>query len=143
MSNNGSALSLLEAIQRATPADLEAVEKRMEQLNQELGALTILHKALSLKVNGVPATAGRVSGRKRLTKDESEDARKRLTKDESEDARKRLAQYLAKNGATSAAALAERLTIPPTKVFNLLNHPWFTRSAQGYHITPEGRQAAC
>ena len=131
MSNNGSALSLLEAIQRATPADLEAVEKRMEQLNQELGALTILHKALSLKVNGVPATAGRVSGRKRLTKDESEDARKRL------------AQYLAKNGATSAAALAERLTIPPTKVFNLLNHPWFTRSAQGYHITPEGRQAAC
>lgn len=57
------------------------------------------------------------------------------------DRRMKIAKFLLE-GPESPTAIATALGIPMGSITMVLTHEWFTRSDQGVHLTPAGRQAA-
>lgn len=128
---------LLRAIQEAGADDLAAVNGRIESIEGELTSLRVLQRVLQAKLGCEPEPQPK---KKREPKADA-GGHDRPTANEMTNRRRAAAQYLIRHGATSGAKLASACGFDGLQVYTVLNHEWFTKSEQGYHITPAGRQA--
>jgi hypothetical protein len=126
--------ALLQAIQDATAEDLAQVDARIEALSAEIDGLRVLQKVLRAKLGHEPEP--RVKKERPAKTDAN-----RSTATEMLNRRRLAAQHLIRHGATPGNKLAQACGFDGLQVYTVCNHEWFTKTEQGYHITPEGRQA--
>lgn len=132
---NGTAvkpgLSLADALARATRADLQEIESKVELLEGEIESLRALKRVLQVKF-GLRTRNGcktkKASGTPRPS-----DASSRAKID--------VAKYVLHNGPTKAKTLIEQLGIPNTTLYKILDDPWFDNQGGTINITNEARAA--
>lgn len=137
---------LLLDLESLTEGDLRQMDAHIDKTRRYIGQLlrmrTIIAARLGVKT---PRKGKRLSGADKVESNGSgrvsEGGRAYRTKAQIEKERRDLATILL-NGAKHNGALASRTGLTSSHVAYLMNgHEWFTKSEQGYHLTPAGRQA--
>ncbi len=129
-------LTLIDVLERATEADLDALDEEIAVLDRKLASLSAARRLIDVKLHGrkkfgprkkpavaaAPSTAG--------------------VKTRSDEYREAIAKHLLKHGATRPAVLCEECGVPNGSITAMLEHPWFVRGADGVSLSPAGRVAA-
>lgn len=128
--------ALLDALSQATDDDLMAVQQELEELKTKMATLRVLHALLRTKL-GVPSKPrGKKTSPTRLAgpvDNRTAGAR---------NVRTAAARVLMRVSHMKLEILAGELGVEPDALRTVLNaSPWFLSTSQGWHVTPDGRQA--
>lgn len=123
---------LFASFHGATGDDLAALRAREGALVDELAGLRVLIRALALRLGVSPKANG--NGK-------APAAPKRRMGPVGVAERTEVVKHLAEFGPRPAEDVADDLGISMARLLKVLDHEWFTSSAQGTHITPAARQA--
>lgn len=130
-------MKLLDVLKGVTQNDLDEIDTKINDLEGELDGLREVQKLVKVKLHGKPERKKPVR-RARTPKDGDDgDA----DGDAGYEKKAKIAAYLSERGASQIRDIAAGCGLPPQGLHNYLNCPYFTKSSQGYHLTPEGRQA--
>ena len=124
-------IALLDAIQDATDADLEAIDQEITTLEKRLGSLRIARSLVSVQLHGPPQKIKRAPGAKApATRDEAGD----------DSLAAKIYDLIHAEGPLPANAIAQRLGKSPQAIgITCAKSGWFTRSADGdWHIAKTG-----
>lgn len=127
---------LIEALSRAGPEDLEQVTKEIALRENDLASLKLVERFLRAKLGAAaPPPVEKPPREPRQGK--------KATPAETLASRKAMAVLLGAEGCLSVAVLCSRMGVPDHKIYYFANHEWFSKTSQGIHLTPAGRQANC
>lgn len=130
-----TSVGLLDAISKATDADLDAIDNRVDALEKELAKLRAARKAVALILDKTPPKTP-PSARQPPNPDAVHP--KTLVV---QGRRAKIAKHLIVHGPRSAADLANWLQVTMPSIYFAVDHPWFSKADGKVYITPAGRQA--
>lgn len=136
--------TLMDAIKAITVEDLAAVDKEITEKNAELGGLREVRRFMAMKVGVIKKKSHgkRAAGQAATGTDPARPSAPKGTL--SEKYRRDVAKWLLEHGnsPTRLSKLADAVGMPDGSASAIIAHPWFTKSDQGYYLSPIGKQEA-
>ena len=146
--------SFLDALEKATQADLDAINAEIVDLEASLEKRKAQRKMVEILL-GVAPKRGKSGPRKKSSAypatnngdrdddDEDDQDEKETPPPMMPDDRRMFIAKLLLKGPRRVADLAEELGTSSTPVYTAINHPWFAKSPDAsIHLTAAGRSAA-
>lgn len=137
-----------QIVDGVTRADLIELEEEIAQQEQRLASLRELEQMFRARLGvtaplAPPHTNGTAT--KKILIDEIVDGGGGLGQPPTregriEDRRRAVAFHLIKHGAKQGWEIVKDCRVSPRWLDEVMASPWFVKSGQGYHITPQGRQ---
>lgn len=142
------ASALLDALSKLTQADLDQVNKELDELQAQVAQMTELKRVIEVKL-GVSKPRGwhlkeaRAKAKAaRSSKPEAESDESSVEAENASAAVSRTEQYRAKareylmaNGTTKLSALASNCSIPHGSISAVVKHRWFTNGTAGVGLS--------
>lgn len=125
--------TLLEVLESATSADLEAVEQQIHDLDRRAASLKAVQKLLRIKLHGEPEKKKRQPRAER-----NGEAQPRGIATEGQ--REKAGEYLLKVGIANPMQIADNCAIPRGSITGVLNHFYFEKTPQGIQLSKSGKQ---
>lgn len=130
------ASALLDALSKLTQADLDAVNKELDELQVQVAQLTELKRVIEVKLGVSKAKAAR-SSKPEAESDESSAEAENVAAPVSltESYRLKAREYLMANGTTKLGVLASSCKIPNGSISTVVKHRWFTSGTAGVGLS--------
>jgi hypothetical protein len=122
------ASKILDILNNATEADLDAVIERRKEIRKEDETLSVLEKALSYKFNGKPERA----------KPQKKKADGGIGTNN--DLRERVGKFLLIRGNCKPQLIAAELNVHGVSVYHATKHEWFLNTPDGVALSQSGKE---